>query len=117
MARRKTTASNEVTTLSETLAANPPPGLQSPPSPVAEAQAPTGEPESRLPLPDPFEQKRAKLGADHDSPRITLLRSHRFNQMQIRSDQPLSEEHQAMLAEGRLDGPHGSRRHLDQAAS
>jgi hypothetical protein len=99
MARRKATATNEVTTLGETLAANPPPAMQSPPPPVAEEHAQAVEPESRLPLPDPRELMRTKLGAAADSPRIALLRSHQFNQMQIRADEPLPEKHQAMLRE------------------
>jgi hypothetical protein len=99
MARKKATATNDVTSLSETLAENPPPALESPPPPVAETHAQTAEPESRLPLPDPFELKQAKLGAAPDSPKIALLRSYRFNQMQIRADEPLPEKHQAMLRE------------------
>jgi hypothetical protein len=103
MARRKAAADNaaaeHVVTLAETLAANPPTVLASPPSPVPDAQARTGEPESRLPLPEPFELKQAKLGAAPDSPKIALLRSHRFNQMQIRADEPLPEKQQAMLRE------------------
>jgi hypothetical protein len=38
---------------------------------------------------DPREWKSVKLGPDRDSPRLRLLRSDRFNQMQIRSDEEL----------------------------
>jgi hypothetical protein len=38
---------------------------------------------------DPREWKSISLGPERDSPRLRLLRSHRFNQMQIRSDEEL----------------------------
>jgi hypothetical protein len=50
-------------------------------------------------LPDPRGQKIAALGADRNGPKIELLRSHRYNQMQVRSDEPLSEKHQGMLTQ------------------
>ena len=40
-------------------------------------------------FPDPREQKQISLGLGKDSPKLRLLRSHRFNQMQIRSDEEL----------------------------
>ena len=42
-------------------------------------------------FPDPREHKSISLGPDRDSPRVRLLRSRRFNQMQIRSDTELPE--------------------------
>ena len=44
-------------------------------------------------FPDPREHKSISLGPDRDSPRIRLLRSQRFNQMQIRSDEQLPTHH------------------------
>ena len=59
---------------------------------------PTGNSSPELPderqtarFPDPRPQKQISLGLDKDSPRLRLLRSHRFNQMQIRSDEELPE--------------------------
>jgi hypothetical protein len=42
-------------------------------------------------LPDVRESKSVKLGPDKDSPRLRLLRSFRFNQMQISSDEELPQ--------------------------
>ncbi|HEX4138973.1 MAG TPA: hypothetical protein VHY09_01395 [Candidatus Methylacidiphilales bacterium] len=43
---------------------------------------------------DPRALLTASLG---DGKKIELLRSHRFNQIQLRSDEPLSDKHQDML--------------------
>jgi hypothetical protein len=40
---------------------------------------------------------RASLGEGKDAPKLELLRSHRFNQMQLRAEEPLSEKHQELL--------------------
>jgi hypothetical protein len=42
-------------------------------------------------LPDIRELKSIKLGPDRDSPRLRLLRSYRFNQLQIRCDEELPQ--------------------------
>jgi hypothetical protein len=56
------------------------------------SQLATEQPAAELPsrLPD-GELKSIKLSPDRNSPRLRLLRSYRFNQMQIRSDAPLPE--------------------------
>jgi hypothetical protein len=59
---------------------------------IPAAEAVQGQPERNAPpLPDVRELKQIKLGPDRDSPRLRLLRSHRFNQMQIRSDEELPQ--------------------------
>jgi hypothetical protein len=50
-------------------------------------------------IPDPRSLMSVNLGPSNDSPKMHLLRSYRFRQMQIRSDEPLSEHHQAILKE------------------
>ena len=42
-------------------------------------------------LPDIRELKSINLGPDRDSPRLRLLRSYRFNQIQVRSDEELPQ--------------------------
>jgi hypothetical protein len=53
----------------------------------------TGGAETRVPL-SAREQSTGNLGDSKQSPKMHLLRSGRFNQMQIRSEAPLSEKHQ-----------------------
>jgi hypothetical protein len=66
---------------------------QSPETPRSDAPQPNAEQPSRpllaRPDPDAREWKSIRLGREKDSPRLRLLRSHRFNQMQIRSDEEL----------------------------
>ena len=50
-------------------------------------------------IPDPRGSMTAALSADKGGPKIELLRSHRFNQMQLRSDEPLSDQHKDQLAQ------------------
>ncbi len=59
------------------------------------------QPETREPLriPDPRSIMSASLDAGKGSPRMRLLRSHKFKQMQIAFDQPPDEKYLAMLKE------------------
>jgi hypothetical protein len=63
--------------------------------PVTETVTPiSGAEEGQRPkerLPDIRELKSINLGLDRDSPRLRLLRSYRFNQLQIRSDEELPQ--------------------------
>ena len=62
---------------------------QPPESPKLGAEQPAVEPPTRLP--EVREMKSINLGPDKHSPRLRLLRSYRFNQMQMRSDEALPE--------------------------
>ena len=90
------------------VAAQPIPTEQATPQ-VAETVRPTeggqANDELKAPrLPDVREIKSVNLGPDRDSPRLRLLRSFRFNQMQIRSDEALPEAASEKLkAEGWRD--------------
>jgi hypothetical protein len=64
--------------------------------PATEEEQPTGERKTAW-YPDPREWKSVSLGSDRDSPRLRLLRSHRFNQMQIRSDEEIPEAYREQL--------------------
>ena len=100
MPRRKATAE-----LTEQTTAAPTATLASEAPTLAAAAPATGEnsvaAERERPAygPDPRELMRATLGPSNDSPKMQLLRSHQYNQMQIHSDEPLSEKHQAMLTD------------------
>ncbi len=48
-------------------------------------------------IPDPQAMLTATLGTGKNAPKIELLRSRRFNQMQFRSEEPLQDKHQEML--------------------
>ncbi len=48
-------------------------------------------------LPDIREMKSIKLGPERDSPRLRLLRSYRFNQLQVRSDEELPQSAREQL--------------------
>ena len=92
MPRRKATATTEATS-PETSTIDPPHTPESPPLPVAEEHGRAGGTQERA----AFDQNTVSLGAAKDSPKMHLARSPRFRQMQIRSDEPLSEKHQDML--------------------
>ena len=49
--------------------------------------------------PDPFPLMTISLGAKKDSPRMTLYRSNKLNQMAIRFDEKPEEEHRVQLRE------------------
>ena len=74
-----------------------------PPMAIAESEGqgksePAAEPPTRTPIvtPDPRGVMSASLG---DGQRMQLLRSHRYQQLQIRFDQQPDEKYLAMLAE------------------
>ena len=46
---------------------------------------------------DPFPLMAITLGAGKDSPKMTLFRSNRYNQMAIRFDEPPAKEHRERL--------------------
>ena len=88
MARRKQ-ATAEALAVTPTFDAPQRPEIVPPVPP--KAQQPTAEQPAKRWASDPWEYKTLNLGPDKDSPKLRLLRSHRFNQVQIRSDEPLSE--------------------------
>jgi hypothetical protein len=98
-----TTAEQPVSAEPMTVAA--PQAPASPASPAA-PEAPTTGDRSRAPeagkfsdIPDPRALMTAPLGTAKNGPKIELLRSHRFNQMQLQSGEPLQEKHQQMLSD------------------
>ncbi len=95
MARRKQAAA-EATQPTTTVEAAPPPEATATRTVVTEAGQPADERQPAR-FPDPREQKSVSLGSDRNSPRLRLLRSHRFNQMQIRSDEELPEAYRKLL--------------------
>ena len=62
------------------------PPAQEAAAPAAERPVPEGE---RRPWPDVTEQKTAQVSPDGD--KLRLLRSHRFNQMQVKADSELPD--------------------------
>ena len=95
MARRKQAAAEAIQPTT-TVEAAPPPEATATPTVVTEGGQPADERQPTR-FPDPREQKSVSLGADRDSPRLRLLRSHRFNQMQIRCDEELPEAYREQL--------------------
>jgi hypothetical protein len=106
MARRKQAAQAAESTGEELTAPQPPEraSLQ----PPASAEPPKSDKTTAPPrpasdtsrtsrFPDPDEKQSLKLGSGKDAPRLRLLRSDRFKQMQIRSDEPLSDASQKKL--------------------
>ena len=97
MPRRKQ-AAQAAETAGEALSAPHPPNLaflqplEPPKSDEPTAPAPRVSGTSRTSrFPDPSEKQSLKLGSAKDAPRLRLLRSDRYKQMQIRSDEPLSD--------------------------
>jgi hypothetical protein len=76
---------------------------EAPQAPETASSAVTAEPGQGQPepgttrLPDPREQRSVSLDGDRQGPRLRLLRSHRFNQVQIRSDEELPEAQRERL--------------------
>jgi hypothetical protein len=93
MAKRKQAASEaDQATPTETNAGSAAPTL------ALVTEAGQGMDEARATrFPDPREHKSISLGSDRDSPRIRLLRSQRFNQMQIRADEQLPDASREQL--------------------
>ena len=85
MAKRKSAAAEAIQPIPAEMAA---PAAETPPATAA--QVPDERQAVRFPDPRPL--KQISLGLDKDSPRLRLLRSHRFNQMQIRSDEQLPDD-------------------------
>ena len=83
MAKRKTAAAEAIQPL---LAETATPAAETRPA-AAATELPDEQPSARFT--DPRPQKQISLGLGKDSPKLRLLRSHRFNQMQIRSDEEL----------------------------
>lgn len=102
MSRKKATAT-EAAVSTDPLTVASPQAPASPASPAAPEAQSTGERSfvaeagRFADIPDPRSKKIASLGEGKNAPKIELLRSHRYNQMQIRSDEPLSDKHQSML--------------------
>jgi hypothetical protein len=108
MARRKQAAAQAAEPTGEALTApQPPESPQQPTSDELAAPSPRAADRSHASrFPDPREEKSLNLGSAKDSPRLRLLRSDRFNQMQIRSDEPLSSASQEKLkADGWTERP------------
>ena len=78
--------------------AAPPSAATATPAPTAEGGQEPDEPKAAR-LPDVRELKSVNLGPDRDSPRLRLLRSFRFNQLQIRADEELPATAREQLKE------------------
>jgi hypothetical protein len=68
-------------------------------APAVEEHTPAAENFKVPEIADPKAIMTASLGTHNADPKIELLRSQRFNQMQLRAEEPLTEKHQAMLKE------------------
>ena len=106
MARRKQAAQAAESTGKELTAPEPPEraSLQPPASPEPPKSAEPTAPARRAldtsrtsRFPDPSEKQSLKLGSAKDAPRLRLLRSDRYKQMQIRSNEPLSDASEEKL--------------------
>jgi hypothetical protein len=85
----------------------PAPEEASPPTPApgpevagteeGNTQPTTPEAAQRSWQPDPFALRTITLGSDKDSPRMTLFRSNKLNQVAIRFDQKPAAEHRERL--------------------
>jgi hypothetical protein len=93
MAKRKTAAAEAIQPLPAETAA---PAVETIPT-AAAAELPGERQTARFA--DPREQKQISLGLGKDSPKLRLLRSHRFNQMQIRSDEALPDDARKKLTD------------------
>jgi hypothetical protein len=96
MAKRTSTA--EVVPLPPVAEAAPPESATATPVPAAATGQGPDEPKAAR-LPDVRELKSVNFGPDRDSPRLRLLRSYRFNQIQIRADEELSAAAREQLKE------------------
>ena len=84
----KRTSAAEAVPLTPAAEAAPLSAATAPPVPAAQGGQEPDEPKAAR-LPDVRELKSVNLGPDRDSPRLRLLRSFRFNQMQIHADEEL----------------------------
>ena len=114
MAKRRQAAA-EAIHVTPTEEAAPPVAATATLDPASEGGQSTAERQTAR-FPDPREQKSVSLGADRGSPRLRLLRSHRFNQLQIRCDEGTPRGLPRAVEGCRLDRtPRGG--NLDQAAT
>lgn len=96
----KRTSAAEAVPLPPAAEAAPPAAATGTPGPAAEGGQEPDEPKAaRARLPDVRELKSVNLGPDRDSPRLRLLRSFRFNQLQIRGDEELPATAREQLKE------------------
>jgi len=94
----KRTSAAETAPLTPAAEVPPPSAATATPVPATDGDQEPGEPKAAR-LPEVRELKSVNLGPDRDSPRLRLLRSFRFNQLQIRADEELPATAREQLKE------------------